>query len=40
MLAQKKGEPIVVSNDEHPRPTPRLEALAKLKRPWSPPTAR
>ena len=29
-LAQKKGEPIVVSRDEHPRETS-LEALAKLK---------
>ncbi len=29
-LAQKKGEPIVVSKDEHPRDTS-LEALAKLK---------
>ncbi|WP_404300300.1 3-oxoadipyl-CoA thiolase [Alicycliphilus denitrificans] len=29
-LAQKKGEPIVVSQDEHPRATT-LEALAKLK---------
>ncbi len=29
-IAQKKGEPIVVSSDEHPRATS-LEALAKLK---------
>ena len=29
-LAQKKGEPLVVSRDEHPRETS-LEALAKLK---------
>src|SRR4029079_12900211 len=29
-IAQKKGEPIVVSKDEHPRDTS-LEALAKLK---------
>ncbi|WP_341317073.1 3-oxoadipyl-CoA thiolase [Paraburkholderia sp. IMGN_8] len=29
-IAQKKGEPIVVSRDEHPRATS-LEALAKLK---------
>ena len=29
-IAQKKGEPIVVSRDEHPRETS-LEALAKLK---------
>ena len=29
-IAQKKGNPIVVSRDEHPRETS-LEALAKLK---------
>jgi acetyl-CoA acyltransferase len=29
-IAQKKGDPIVVSQDEHPRETS-LEALAKLK---------
>ncbi|RDU95770.1 3-oxoadipyl-CoA thiolase [Trinickia dinghuensis] len=29
-IAQKKGDPIVVTNDEHPRATT-LEALAKLK---------
>ena len=29
-IAQKKGEPIVVANDEHPRDTS-LEALARLK---------
>ena len=29
-IAQKKGEPIVVAKDEHPRDTS-LEALAKLK---------
>ena len=29
-IAQKKGEPIVVAKDEHPRETT-LEALAKLK---------
>jgi len=30
-IPQKKGEPIVVSTDEHPRPDTTLEALAKLK---------
>jgi acetyl-CoA acyltransferase len=29
-IAQKKGDPLIVSKDEHPRPTS-LEALAKLK---------
>ena len=29
-IAQKKGDPIVVAKDEHPRETS-LEALAKLK---------
>ena len=29
-IAQKKGDPIIVSNDEHPRATT-IEALAKLK---------
>src|SRR2546421_3655047 len=29
-VAQKKGEPVIVSRDEHPRETS-LEALAKLK---------
>jgi len=30
-LAQKKGEPILFSEDEHPRPDTTLEALSKLK---------
>jgi 3-oxoadipyl-CoA thiolase len=30
-LAQKKGEPILFSEDEHPRPNTTLEALSKLK---------
>jgi acetyl-CoA acetyltransferase family protein len=30
LIPQKKGEPLVVDTDEHPRPTS-LEALAKLK---------
>ena len=30
-IAQKKGEPIVVDTDEHPRPDTTLESLAKLK---------
>jgi len=30
-IAQKKGDPIVVGVDEHPRPDTTLEALAKLK---------
>jgi acetyl-CoA acyltransferase len=30
-IPQKKGEPIIVSVDEHPRPDTTLEALAKLK---------
>ena len=30
MIAQKKGDPVIVSRDEHPRETS-LEALAKLK---------
>lgn len=30
-IPQKKGDPIVVSSDEHPRPDTTLEALAKLK---------
>jgi acetyl-CoA C-acetyltransferase len=37
-IAQKKGDPIVVGTDEHPRKTT-LEALAKLKA-WCAPTAR
>ena len=31
VIPQKKGEPVVVSRDEHPRPDTTLEALAKLK---------
>jgi acetyl-CoA acyltransferase len=30
-LAQKKGEPVLFSEDEHPRPDTTLEALSKLK---------
>lgn len=30
-MAQKKGEPVLVKLDEHPRPDTTLEALAKLK---------
>ncbi len=30
-VPQKKGEPLVVAQDEHPRPDTTLEALAKLK---------
>jgi 3-oxoadipyl-CoA thiolase len=30
-IPQKKGEPIVVTQDEHPRPDTTLEALSKLK---------
>jgi len=30
-IAQKKGEPVLVTSDEHPRPETTLEALAKLK---------
>ena len=37
-IAQKKGDPVIVSRDEHPRETS-LEALAKLKA-WCGPTAR
>ncbi|SDO06184.1 acetyl-CoA C-acetyltransferase [Lutimaribacter pacificus] len=31
ILPQRKGDPIVVSEDEHPRPSTTLEALQKLK---------
>ena len=31
VVPQKKGEPVVVREDEHPRPDTSLEALAKLK---------
>jgi acetyl-CoA acyltransferase len=30
-IPQKKGEPVAISQDEHPRPDTTLEALAKLK---------
>lgn len=30
-IPQRKGDPIVVSEDEHPRPSTTLDALAKLK---------
>ena len=30
-IPQKKGEPIVVAVDEHPRPGTTVETLAKLK---------
>ena len=30
-IPQKKGEPVAISHDEHPRPDTTLEALAKLK---------
>ncbi len=30
-IPQKKGEPLLVTSDEHPRPETTLEALAKLK---------
>jgi 3-oxoadipyl-CoA thiolase len=30
-IPQRKGEPLVVAHDEHPRPDTTLEALAKLK---------
>jgi acetyl-CoA acyltransferase len=33
-IPQRKGEPIVVDRDEHPRPTTTLEALAKLPTPF------
>ncbi|SNY92404.1 acetyl-CoA acyltransferase [Cohaesibacter sp. ES.047] len=33
-IPQRKGEPIVVDKDEHPRPSTTLEALAKLRAPF------
>ncbi|MDQ7825483.1 MAG: acetyl-CoA C-acetyltransferase [Candidatus Eremiobacteraeota bacterium] len=30
-IAQKKGDPLVISKDEHPRPSTTVESLAKLK---------
>jgi acetyl-CoA acyltransferase len=34
MIPQRKGEPVVVSKDEHPRPQTTAEALAKLPTPF------
>lgn len=33
-IPQRKGDPIVVAEDEHPRPTTSMEGLAKLKAPF------
>ncbi len=33
-IAQRKGDPITVSTDEHPRPQTTLEGLAKLRAPF------
>lgn len=33
-IPQRKGDPIVVDADEHPRPTTTVEALAKLRAPF------
>ncbi len=33
-IPQRKGDPIIVSEDEHPRPETTAEALAKLKAPF------
>lgn len=33
-IPQRKGDPLVVSKDEHPRPSTTLEGLAKLKAPF------
>lgn len=33
-IAQRKGEPIIVDKDEHPRPQTTIEALAKLPTPF------
>ncbi|MBO0663774.1 3-oxoadipyl-CoA thiolase [Jiella sp. MQZ9-1] len=33
-IPQRKGDPVVVDTDEHPRPETTLEALAKLKTPF------
>ncbi|WP_432695631.1 3-oxoadipyl-CoA thiolase [Marinobacterium sp. YM272] len=33
-IPQRKGDPVVVDTDEHPRPTTTLEALAKLPTPF------
>lgn len=34
VIPQRKGEPLVVNTDEHPRPSTSLEALAKLGTPF------
>ncbi|MDA7963500.1 3-oxoadipyl-CoA thiolase [Ruegeria sp.] len=34
IIPQRKGEPVVVDTDEHPRPSTTLEALAKLRAPF------
>ena len=34
IIPQRKGDPIEVSKDEHPRPSTTLEALAKLRAPF------
>ncbi len=34
LIPQRKGEPLVVDMDEHPRPETTLEQLAKLKAPF------
>jgi len=34
VIPQRKGEPLVVDTDEHPRPSTSLEALAKLSTPF------
>ena len=33
-IPQRKGDPIIVDTDEHPRPSTTLEALAKLRAPF------
>lgn len=33
-IPQRKGDPVVVASDEHPRPSTSLEGLAKLKAPF------
>ena len=35
-IAQRKGEPVVVERDEHPRPRTTIEQLAKLPTPFRP----
>ncbi|HEY8352810.1 MAG TPA: 3-oxoadipyl-CoA thiolase [Sphingomonadales bacterium] len=34
VIPQRKGDPVVVNRDEHPRPGTTIEALAKLKAPF------